>query len=143
VISVCGDIIEETSEIYPETIHVSEALPKSTQKYLEQAYASRSSPDAVVLLCASAVDSMLKEKGLSDGTLFHRIEEAKESNLITSAMAEWANEVRLQGNSTRHSDVTEPHASIKDAERSLLFAEALGYYLFILPSMVFRGRSNS
>ena len=50
------------------------------------------------MLAASAVDSMLKEKGYKDGSLYKRIEQAAGDHLITAEMASWAHEVRLDAN---------------------------------------------
>ena len=42
------------------------------------------------MLCASAVDAMLKEKGHQDGTLNQRINKAVEDHLLTQEMGDWA-----------------------------------------------------
>lgn len=42
------------------------------------------------MLAASAVDAMLKEKGLRQGSLFSRIDEAAQQHLITEEMKRWA-----------------------------------------------------
>jgi hypothetical protein len=92
------------------------------------------------MLAASAVDSMLKAKGLMKGDLFPRIQEAVKSHLITPEMGEWAHEIRLDANDQRHADDSTPLPGIEDAQRVIDFAEALGEFLFVLPSHVTRGR---
>jgi len=92
------------------------------------------------MVAASAVDSMLKARGLKTGTLYARIDQAKNEHLITPEMADWAHEVRLDANENRHADESVLMPSIQDAQRAIDFAEALGQFLFVLPSRVRRGR---
>ena len=73
--------------MYPAPMEVDQALPGRAREYLEQAINSISAPAGAVMLVASAVDSMLKEKGLVDGTLYSRINKAAEEHLITQEMA--------------------------------------------------------
>lgn len=94
------------------------------------------------MLAASAVDSMLKEKGLKDGTLHKRIKTAEEQHLITAEMAAWANEVRLDANDQRHADDDGALPDEADARRSIEFATALAQFLFVLPSLVAQGRAR-
>jgi hypothetical protein len=82
---------------------------------------------------------MLKAKGLLEGTLFVRIGQAAEQHIITEDMARWAHHVRLEANAPRHADAQDPHASREEAAQSVEFAEALGNFLFVLPSRVRRG----
>jgi hypothetical protein len=92
------------------------------------------------MLAASAVDAMLKEKGLKDGSLYNRIEQAAANHLITPGMAEWAHEVRLDANDQRHADENAPLPTSDDAQRIVEFASALAEFLFVLPARVQRGR---
>ncbi|WIH05334.1 DUF4145 domain-containing protein [Xanthomonas translucens pv. graminis] len=91
------------------------------------------------MLCASAVDAMLKAKGLENGSLYARIEEASTSGLITTEMATWAHEVRLDANDQRHADQAATLPSEQDAKRVLEFAFSLAEFLFVLPARVMRG----
>ncbi len=92
------------------------------------------------MLAASSVDSMLKERGLSDGVLYARIKAAVERHLITEEMGAWAHDVRLDANDQRHSDDTADLPSVADAQRAVDFAGALAEFLFVLPARVRRGR---
>jgi len=92
------------------------------------------------MLAASSVDAMLKEKGLKQGKLYGRINEAAKQHLITEEMATWAHEVRLDANDERHADEEAELPSTDDAERVIEFALALAQFLFVLPSRVERGR---
>jgi hypothetical protein len=127
------------TEIFPEVKSVSEEIPERAREYLLQAMQSLQSPAGAVILAASAVDAMLKNKGFEKGTLNDRINEAAKDHLITKEMAEWAHQVRLDANSQRHADNSQPLPTMFDAEKSIRFAEALGQFLFVLPALVKSG----
>jgi len=91
------------------------------------------------MVCASAIDAMLKERGLSKGSLHARIDTAANEHIITTDMANWAHHVRLEANGQRHADGEDPLPTKEDAERSLEFALALAEFLFVLPARVTRG----
>ena len=130
-----------TKEIFPEPTDVPSVLPEPARSYLAQALDSLHAPAGAVMLAASAVDAMLKQKGYSEGSLFARINQAASDHLITPEMAEWAHEVRLDANDQRHADKNVPLPSDQDAQRSLEFTQALAQFLFVLPDRVKRGRS--
>lgn len=91
------------------------------------------------MLCASAIDAMLKEKGYINGSLNQRIKLAAKEHLLTESMADWAHDVRLDANVQRHADVGAELPTTKEAEKSIEFAIALAEYLFVLPARVQRG----
>jgi predicted protein tyrosine phosphatase len=91
------------------------------------------------MLAASAVDAMLKVKGLSDGNLYSRIEKAVSDHLITADMSKWAHEVRLDANDQRHADEAAKLPTEEDASRVIDFVLSLGEILFVLPKRVQRG----
>jgi hypothetical protein len=95
------------------------------------------------MLCASAVDAILKDHDLKDGSLYARIDKAKEEGLITDGMAKWAHQVRLDANDQRHVDEAAPLPSQQDAERSLSFTTALAEILYVVPARVTRGIEDS
>jgi Domain of unknown function (DUF4145) len=95
------------------------------------------------MLAASAVDAMLKAKGFVDGSLFARINQAKEAHIITEGMAEWAHEIRLDANDQRHADKDAGLPTEADANKSIEFAQALAQFLFVLPDRVARGRADA
>lgn len=133
----------EVQEMYPAGRDVDESVPDTPRQYLLQAMNSRHAPAGAVMLAASSVDAMLKAKGLNDGSLFSRIDKAVIDNLITSEMAAWAHEVRLEANGQRHADNQISLPSTADANRVIQFAEALAQFLFVLPDRVSRGRTAS
>ena len=94
-----------------------------------------------MLQCWCSVDAMLKAKGLASGSLYARIDQAATTHLITSDMAEWAHDVRLDANDERHADDSSTLPDIAAAKRSVDFAIALGQFMFVLPSKVARGRA--
>jgi len=94
------------------------------------------------MLTASAVDAMLKAKGLKEGSLFKRIDTAAANHLITDEMAAWAHEVRLDANDQRHDDEEGVMPAEVDAKKSIEFAMALAQFLFVLPASVERGRAQ-
>lgn len=129
------------TEMYPATSRVAEEIPDRARAFLLQCQATIHAPAASVVVAASAVDAMLKAKGLGRGSLYTRIKAAVAKQLITPEMAAWAHEVRLDANDQRHADPNVALPSEADAKRSLDFALALAEYLFVLPSRVARGRS--
>ena len=134
--------INEISEIWPTPQAVHDSVPGRAKSYLEQAIASIAAPSGAVMLTASAVDAMLKEKGLKEGSLYKRIEKAAAEHLITAEMAEWAHEVRLDANDQRHDDEEGALPDEADARKSIEFAMALAQFLFVLPARVARGRAQ-
>ena len=129
----------EAQEIYPEPKIVDDLIPDRAKEYLRQAIDCLHSPAGAVMLAASSVDSMLKEKGYKEGSLYKRIEKAAEDHLITQDMAIWAHEVRLDANDQRHVDKNAVLPSGDDAKRVIDFVTALAQIIFVLPKMVQRG----
>ena len=129
-------------EIYPSTKQVDASIPKPASTYLQQALESVHAPAGAVMLAASAVDAMLKAKNYTEGGLYSRIRQAAKDHCITSEMAAWAHEVRLDANNQRHADQEATVPTGEDARKSNEFALALGEYLFVLPARVQRGRPS-
>lgn len=149
--SRCGGVVvasatkdgDEVLEFHPKLEIVDTALPEPARSYLQQALDSLHAPAGSLMLCASAVDAMLKAKGLMEGSLYSRIDQAAADHLITAGMAQWAHEVRLDANAQRHADEAAPLPSTDDARRAVDFVSALGEFLFVLPSRVRRGLANT
>ena len=156
VCSVCGGAVLAVQELrtdgreglysvsstktYPAARTVASDIPERPRNYLSQAIHSLAQPDGAAMLAASAVDAMFKERGLKDGTLYARIQQARDGGLITPDMADWAHEVRLGANDSRHADEEHPHHAPADAKRLVEFATALAELLFVLPARIARGR---
>ena len=145
--STCGGLVTASSAddsgdvgvIFPSSIVVDNNIPSPAKEYLQQAIDSINAPSGAIMLAASSVDAMLKNKGYKEGKLYTRINQAAKDNLITKEMADWAHEVRLDANDERHSDEGKPLPNEKDAKHSVDFALALGAFLFTLPAKVKRG----
>lgn len=133
------DVHKEIVELYPSPIMVHHSIPKKASKFLSQAIDTIKAPSGSVMLCASAIDAMLKEKGYVEGSLNSRIIKASKDHVITSSMSDWAHEVRLVANDERHADEFAELASEIDAKKAVDFAMALAEFLFVLPSKVQKG----
>ncbi|WP_225741792.1 DUF4145 domain-containing protein, partial [Halospina sp. K52047b] len=137
------NIGHEVIEWFPSSQTVDDDIPEKPRTYLQQAIESLHAPAGAVMLTASAVDAMLKLKGYPDGSLYSRIEQAAKEQVITSDMARWAHDVRLDANDQRHADEGAQLPSTEDAQRSIDFARALGEILYVLPNRVARGITNA
>jgi hypothetical protein len=132
----------DVTDIWPAPQTVHDSIPERARAYLQQAIASIAAPSGAVMLTASAIDSMLKEKGLKDGSLYKRIDKAAADHLITAEMAAWAHEVRLDANDQRHVDDAGALPDEADARKSIDFTMALAQFLFVLPARVAEGRAR-
>ncbi len=143
----CGGLVTAWSgnhngkveEYFPVSKSVHDDIPEKPRIYLQQALESLHAPAGAVMLAASSVDSMLKIKGLNQGSLYSRIEQAVSNHIITQDMATWAHEVRLDANDQRHADEEAELPTPDDARRVIDFTSALADILFVLPSRVQRG----
>jgi hypothetical protein len=143
VLALSWDIPGANLRVWPQLETVDAAVPSPARDYLEQAIESLHAPAGAVMLTASAIDAMLKEKGYQEGSLNSRIEKAEEKHLITKEMAAWAHEIRLDANDQRHADENATLPTESDAKKAVDFAQALAQFLFVLPARVERGRSTS
>ena len=146
--SSCGKLVvatgdggpgKQVTEVYPVPKSVAEEIPDKPKEFLRQAYRSLSAPAGAVVLCASSIDAMLKERGYAKGSLNARISEAVDAGLLNTEMGEWAHHVRLEANDQRHADKNAGFPTQEQAEQSIEFTEALAEILFVLPSRVQRG----
>lgn len=140
VVSACAaNHNRPVSAFFPGSLEVDTEIPDRPRSFLQQANESLHAPAGAVMLSASAVDSMLKLKGYTQGSLYQRIESAVSDHLITAEMATWAHEVRLDANDQRHADEDADLPTEQDAKRVIEFSSALAEYLFVLPSRIQRG----
>jgi hypothetical protein len=149
--SNCGGVIiasavadrAEITQMFPNAESVDELIPDRPKTFLAEAIRTLHAPVAAVMVAASAIDAMLKEKGLREGSLYARINQAVEQNLITREMSDWAHHVRLEANDQRHADENAPLPTQHDARLVIDFAKALAEFLFVLPARVTRGIRES
>jgi len=130
-------------EVCPSTPTINESIPEKAREFLRQAQNSLHAPAGAIMLCASAVDAMLKKKAYEDGSLYTRIDKAAEDHLITDSMAKWAHRIRLDANVQRHADKDAGLPTDKDAKLTFDFAIAFAEYLFVLPSRVDSGIADA
>jgi hypothetical protein len=130
-------------DYFPTSKKVDEAVPKRATNFLSQALESLHAPSGAIMLAASSVDAMLKDKGYRDRSLYSRIDEAVSDNLITEEMSQWAHDVRLDANEQRHADEETEFPNGKDAKRVVDFTLALAEFLYVLPARVKRGIENT
>ena len=128
------------ANVFPAARTVPKSLPDDADHYLSEALDTLSNPSASIVMSASAIDAMLKELGLTEGSLNTRIAEAATNHLITEAMSAWAHDVRFDANDERHADKGVSRPGKEDAERCFEFAAAFAEVLFTIPARVDRGR---
>ena len=128
---------------FPEVKEVDKNLPPKVKVYLKQAIDCMHAPAGAVMLCASAVDAMLKEKGYTEGSLYKRINDAVTANILKKEMAVWAHQVRLDANDQRHADEEASMPTVEDAKQAIEFTKTLAEFLFVLPAKVTRGIETS
>jgi hypothetical protein len=112
------NVVPTAKEAHPD-------IPEPARKYLQQAFQTLAAPDAAAVMAGSAVDAMLKQLGLADGSVYDRINQAVAEHKLTKAMGAWAHEVRLGSNRPRHADGQNPHVSAEEAKQAVEFADAL------------------
>ena len=134
-----SNLFNYPDQTYPQSPKAHEDLPPIAGTFLQQAIDTLHAPDAAAVMAGSAVDAMLKSKGLLEGSLYNRIDKAHEQGILTKGMADWAHEVRLGSNRPRHADEGNPHVTPEEAQQSVDFAEALGNFLFVLTAKIERG----
>jgi len=130
-------------EIYPSIPTISDSIPEKPREFLRQAQSSLHTPAGAIMLSASAVDAMLKEKGYVDDSLHDRIDKAAKDHLITDEMAKWAHQIRLDANEQRHADKDVGLPTNEDGKLTFNFAMAFAEYLFVLPSRVTHGIADA
>ena len=130
---------KEVIETFPKPETLDSNLPTKVKTFLQQAMDSVFAPAGSVMLCASSVDAMLKDKGYNEGSLYKRIEEAIAKGLLTKEMGTWAHQVRLDANDQRHADENVDLPSVENAIQAVEFTKTLAEFLFVLPSKVSRG----
>jgi len=125
---------------HPSPIIFESELPDQAHNFLKQAIDSLHAPDGAAMLAASAIDSMLKDKGYEDGSLHSRIEKATEEGALIAELADWAHEIRLGANSIRHADKEGDPTKPEEAEQAVEFAKTLGELWYGLPAKINRKR---
>ena len=110
-------------------------LPDNVRSFFEQGINNLSqSWDAAGAMFRKTLDVTLKHKFSEiKGTLKKRIDEAANQRDLTPELAEWAHQIRLDGNEASHGE--EPFSQ-EDAQRLATFTELVLRYLYTLPGML-------
>ena len=128
----------------PRSVAAPTHTPTNVAKFFEQGMDNmRGNWDAAGTMFRKALDVGLKVKfpDISPSlTLFRRIEQAEATEGLMPELAEWANQIRLDGNDAAHED--EPFSK-EDAENLRTFTDLVLRYLFTLPGMLAEARGGS
>ena len=120
--------------LYPTARRGAAEIPETARRFLQEAMETLHAPNAAAVMAGRAGDAMLKHLGLTEGSVYSRINQAVSDHILTPAMGKWAHKVRLGANRPRHADTEDPFVSVPEAQQSVDFAEAL-----VLPSRIERG----
>ena len=127
--------------VFPEAQTVHADIPDRPRQFLSDALASLSAPTSSIMASASAIDAMLKERGIGrkdeagkERSLAKRIKDAVDAGVLTKEMSEWADKVRLDANDQRHADEDAPLPTGEGARNVFELAEALAEILFVIPA---------
>lgn len=127
---------KRSTQLLPQVEIIEDSIPDKARVFLAQALETLHAPAASIMVSASAIDAMLKDKGYKQGSLYARIGKAAEDHLLTPGMADWAHVVRLEANDQRHADEYAVDPTVEDAQRIVKFAMAVGEFLYVLPARV-------
>ena len=121
----------------PPSFSAPRHTPDNVASFVRQAKASLPENwDASGVMSRKALEAALKDKlpDIKDKvSLYARIKEAAEQQVLTQALADWADQIRLDGNSAAHD--AQPF-SREDAERLDTFTDLVLQYLYTLPGML-------
>ena len=90
---------------------------------------------AAVLMARTAIEATAKDKQITDGNLYQKIDAMAEKNIITDQLAEEAHEIRLLGNDMAHGDLAEA-VSEEDASDILGFLDSVMDYVYQQPMLL-------
>jgi hypothetical protein len=114
-----------------------ESLPPNVDAFFRQGVSNEKAGnwDAAGAMFRKALDvtTKLVDPELSRKNLFERINALTASGRLTSDVAAWAHEVRIDGNNSVHDDEPE---SAEDVAAIHQFCRAVLLYMFTLPSLV-------
>ncbi len=98
-------------------------------------------PDAAGAMFRKALEVGLKDKYPAlEGSLKKRIDKAAADDYLTRDLADWANQIRLDGNEAVHGEAP---LSREDASRLHEFTKLVFWYLFTLPGRLEKARGTA
>ena len=124
---------DEISPSVPDTGPPSHT-PKNVARYYRQGMENLAdNPDAAGAMFRKTLEVALKEKfpGRGKMSLAKRITAAAEAGNLTSDLADWAHQIRIDGNDAAHDEITGDQ--VQDMQ---VFTELVLRYLFELPGML-------
>lgn len=121
---------------YPKAMkrEVPDDVPEKIGNTYEEALDNlhRQKFETAVLLCGKALDLATKDMDPA-WKLDKRLKKLATEGKITAAMADWAEEIRIDRNTAIHDD---EEFTAKDAEDIVTFTEAFLTYIFTLPALI-------
>jgi hypothetical protein len=118
-------------------------VPKNVASAYEEGARSlrNASPNAAVAMFRRAIDIGLKVMApdLTTKVMAHRIDALANDGRLSKDLAEWAHEVKLDGNEAMHGLEDFDFQAAQQLEK---FTEMLLTYLFTLPGMISRKRGE-
>ncbi|MBI0141913.1 DUF4145 domain-containing protein [Bifidobacterium sp. W8106] len=116
-----------------------EDVPTEIASVASEAYSccSISAYRSAVLMARTVLEATAKDKGVTSGSLYEKIDELAAKTIITRQLAEEAHEIRLLGNDMAHGDLNTP-VSKEDAEEILGFLDSVLDYVYQQPIAIER-----
>lgn len=87
---------------------------------------------AAVLLARTTIEAIAKDKGVTEGLLFQKIDEMAKRDIITNQLRDEAHEIRHLGNDMAHGDLN-VEINEEDAEDILGFLDSVIDYVYQQP----------
>lgn len=125
--------------ISPEFPDVPEHVARAAQEAHEAC--SINALMAAILMARTVVEATAKNKGITDGTLFAKIDAMEKASLIRKSTAEAAHEIRHFGNDMAHGDIEELPDQ-EDAEEVLALMDEVLNEVFQGPARTQRIREK-
>lgn len=93
-------------------------VPEGIADLAREAHASLAAgaTRAAVLMARSTVEAVAKDKGITNGSLVHKIDQLRAGEHISALIAEAAHEIRFAGNEAAHGPLDLDPVSSEDAE---------------------------
>ena len=91
-------------------------------------------------MARGVIEATAKEKGITTGNLFAKIDELHTQGLIREHIREAAHEVRLEGNDIAHADLMQLPISIDEASEVIQLVDELLVEVYQSPARVARVR---
>jgi Domain of unknown function (DUF4145) len=111
-----------------------EAIPESILSAFNEAIRALSAecPRAAAVMGRRTLEALAADKGESDGPLSTRLRRLADRGLLHPSLVDWANEVRLVGNSGAHFDPLSD-VSLEDARQLVELVRELAKFLYVMP----------